>query len=51
MDILELQAFLGHVSLLTTVRYTHLTTVTERQAAQRINHLMSRFDIRWGTVS
>ena len=51
VDILELQSILGHVSILTTVKYTHLTTKTTQCAEQQINVLMDRFDIRWGKIS
>ena len=45
-----MQQFLGHYSIRTTVRYTHLTTRTHEQADARIEALMKRFTIRWGTV-
>jgi site-specific recombinase XerD len=51
VDILELQKILGHVSVLTTVKYTHLTSITTEHADQKINHLMDRFNIRWGSIS
>ena len=51
VDILELQKILGHVSVLTTVKYTHLTSITTQRADQQINLLMDRFDIRWGNIS
>ena len=51
VDILELQKILGHVSVLTTVKYTHLTSQTTQRADEQINLLMDRFDIRWGTIS
>jgi site-specific recombinase XerD len=44
------QKILGHHSILTTARYTHLSTCTDTQARARIDALMSRFDIRWGAV-
>lgn len=50
VDILELQKILGHVSILTTVKYTHLTSQTTQHANKQINQLMDRFDIRWGKV-
>ncbi len=50
MDMLELQAILGHVSLLTTAKYTHLTTTSRQQSGQRINQLMNGFMIDWGHV-
>jgi site-specific recombinase XerD len=50
VDLLEVQKILGHYSILTTARYTHLTSRTNDQASARINTLMSRFSIQWGTV-
>lgn len=50
VDLLEVRQFLGHRSILTTARYTHLTTHTEHNAAQRINALMDGFSIAWGSV-
>ncbi len=51
VDILELQSILGHVSVLTTVKYTHLTSQTIQCAEQQINELMDRFSLRWGKIS
>lgn len=51
VDMLELQKILGHVSLLTTSKYTHLTTRTTQRADQHINVLMDNFNIRWGKIS
>ena len=51
VDILELQKILGHVNLLTTVQYTHLTTVTAKNASEHINLLMNRFNVDWGVIS
>ena len=50
VDLLELQKILGHVSVLTTARYAHLTTITNHNSCEQINRLMERFDIRWGGV-
>lgn len=50
VDLIEVQKILGHHSILTTVRYTHLTDQTRHQAIDRINGLMDRFSIDWGKV-
>jgi len=50
VDLLEVQKILGHHSILTTARYTHLTSHTHDQADTRIDALMNRFSIRWGAV-
>lgn len=48
--MLEVQKILGHYSILTTARYTHLTTHTNDSASARINTLMSSFSVHWGDV-
>ena len=50
IDLIEVQKYLGHHSILTTVRYTHLTDQTKHHAIERINTLMDGFDISWGRV-
>jgi len=40
----------GHVSILTTSRYTHLTSNTGNNAHQAANTLVNGFDITWGGV-
>ncbi len=50
VDILELQKILGHVSILTTAKYTHLTTHTSQRAERTINQIMDSFQITWGNV-
>jgi integrase/recombinase XerD len=50
VDLIELQQILGHVSVLTTSRYTHLTTVTKNNARKAVNSLTNTFDISWGGV-
>lgn len=49
-DLLELKKILGHVSILTTSRYTHLTSKTSKNASHTINTLINAFDIKWGGV-
>jgi site-specific recombinase XerD len=44
------QKILGHHSILTTARYTHLTSHTDEQMSVRIEALMSRFTVDWGSV-
>jgi site-specific recombinase XerD len=48
VDLLELQQILGHVSILTTARYTHLTTTTANNARLAVNSLVNSLDIKWG---
>ena len=50
VDLIEVQKILGHHSILTTVRYTHLTDQTKHHAIDRINGLMDSFSIDWGKV-
>ncbi len=50
VDLIEVQKILGHHSILTTVRYTHLTDQTQHHAIDRINGLMDGFSIDWGPV-
>jgi site-specific recombinase XerD len=50
VDLLEVQKILGHRSILTTSKYTHLTSHTDNNAKQLINDLMSGFCIDWRKV-
>jgi site-specific recombinase XerD len=50
VDLLEVQKILGHRSILTTARYTHLTSHTQHNAHQVIDTLMQAFNIEWGNV-
>ena len=54
VDLLEVQKILGHHSILTTIlttaRYTHLTSHTNDQASVRIEALMARFSLDWAGV-
>ena len=50
VDLLEVQKILGHRSILTTAKYTHLTSSTDHNATQAINELMNGFSIEWGKV-
>ena len=50
IDLLEVQKILGHRSILTTARYTHLTSHTQDNAKQVIDDLMNGFSIDWGNV-
>ena len=45
-----MQKILGHHSILTTARYTHLTSHTNDQMGVRIEALMKRFCIDWAGV-
>jgi len=50
VDLLEVQKILGHHSVLTTARYTHLTPHTGQHATSLINSLMDGFSIGWRGV-
>ena len=50
VNILELQKIMGHVSLLTTAKYTHITNQTTQNAEVYINALINTFNISWGNV-
>jgi site-specific recombinase XerD len=50
VDLLEVQKILGHHSILTTTRYTHLTDQTKDNAKDRINALMDQISIGWGNI-
>ena len=51
VDLIEVQKILGHHSILTTVRYTHLPEQTKQHASERINALMDGFSITWGQIT
>jgi site-specific recombinase XerD len=50
VDLLEGQKILGHHSILTTAKYTHLTSTTQHNASAVINESMNGFSIEWGTA-
>ena len=45
-----MQQILGHRSILTTARYTHLTRQAEQNTHQLIDQFMQGFSIGWGGV-
>ncbi len=51
VDLLEVQKILGHRSILTTAKYTHLTSTTDHNAKQIINDLMAGFCVGWRNVT
>ena len=50
VDLLEVQKILGHHSVITTSRYTHLTEQRKESAEVYINALMSRINVDWNRV-
>ncbi len=48
VDLLEVQKILGHRSILTTAKYTHLTTRTDQNTKQIINELINGFAMAGG---
>jgi site-specific recombinase XerD len=48
VDLLEVQKILGHRSILTTAKYTHLTTRTNQNTKQIINELINGFAMAGG---
>jgi site-specific recombinase XerD len=50
VNLADLQHFLGHHSILTTTRYTHLTQSNTDSAIARINTLMGSIHVGWGQV-
>jgi site-specific recombinase XerD len=50
VDLLEVQKILGHRSILTTAKYTRLTSSTNQNARHLINELINDFSIEWGNV-
>ena len=50
VELTEVQDILGHHSILTTVRYTHLTDRSRHDAIDRINALMDRYALARGTT-
>lgn len=50
VDLLEVQKILGHQSILTTLRYTHLTEQRQLNSNERLNLLMGQIRIGWGKV-
>jgi len=50
VDLLEVQKILGHHSVITTSRYTHLTEQRKESAEEYINTLMGRIKVGWNRV-
>jgi site-specific recombinase XerD len=51
VDLQEVQKTLGHVSILTTSRYTHLTTKRSDNSRKVMNDLAAKVDLGWGGKS
>jgi len=51
VNLVALQNILGHTSLVTTARYTHLTDITDKNAEQQINQLINGISMGWGHIS
>jgi len=51
VDLLEVQKILGHHSVITTSRYTHLTEHRKESAEEYINTLMSQIKVDWKGVN
>lgn len=50
VDLLEVQKILGHHSVITTSRYTHLTEQRKESAEAYINNLMGQIQVCWKKV-
>ena len=51
VDLLQVQQILGHHSILTTARYTHLTSHTADACSERLNALMNGYRIGWPSAT
>jgi len=51
VSLQDLQQILGHHSILTTNRYTHLTSQSQALTSERIEALMQRFNVGWRSVT
>ena len=50
VSLQDVQHILGHHSILTTNRYTHLSSQSEALTSERIDAEMGRYHLGWGAL-
>lgn len=51
LSLRQIQLLLGHANIGTTIRYTHMTDVLEKNTLTVINDMVNTLRIDFGTVS